>query len=386
LTSRLAIKPASSTEQTTPEPAKSPFVRPVEAADIPAVGQLFQRVFRKSKEPPSQVLLAYLHRVFVAPSENAAVDGGVRSLVHQSGDGEINGFIGIIAMPFLVDGVKRQAAFAGSLMVDEDGNDPMAGARLLRGFQSGPQDITLSETANEISQGMWRRLRGLVLTEYSLEWLRIFKPASFAVSMLAMRKPVLSRLRFAAIPMDWVLGRLLKSAPKMPGAAYSDHAIDDDTFVSLIERFTAHHAIRPDWSAMNVKEMLVDARQKSRYGAMVQHVVTRSNTPIGLFVYHAKPNGICHVLQIAAAPGRMQDVVDCLFAHAAERGMAGLRGRTQPALLEALLPKGCHFLHRSATVALSRDKDLMARLAGGDAFINGLAGETWIRLIGDEFT
>jgi hypothetical protein len=82
----------------------------------------------------------------------------------------------------------------------------------------------------------------------------------------------------------------------------------------------------------------------------------------------------------------MQDVVDCLFAHAAERGMAGLSGRTQPGLLEALLPKGCHFLHRSATVALSRDKDLMARLAGGDAFINGLAGETWIRLIGDEFT
>lgn len=366
------------------EPAGGPFVRPVEATDVAAVGQLFQTVFRKSNEPPSPALLSYLHRLFVAPAEMAAKDGGVVSLVHQGRDGRINGFIGIIAMPFLVDGVRRQAAFASTLMVDDHGNDPMAGARLLRGFQSGPQDITLSETANEVSQNMWRRLRGMVLPGYSLEWLRIFKPCAFALSTVTMRRPGLNWLRFATVPLDNLLARLLKTAPNTPEAAFSDHPIEDDAFVALIERFTAHYAVRPDWSAMNVTEMLADARQKSRYGTMVQHVVMRGTAPIGLFVYHAKPNGIGHVLQIAAAPGRMHDVVDRLFAHSAARGLAGLRGRTQPVLLEALLLKKCQFVHRSATVALSRDRVFSERAASGDAFINGLAGETWVRLIGDE--
>jgi hypothetical protein len=356
------------------------FVRPVAADDIPAVGRLFQMVFRKTDDAPTASLLGYLERVFIS-SRSAEPD--ISSLVHQSADGEINGFIGIVAMPFLVDGVKRRAAFAGTLMVDERARDPLAGARLLRAFLAGPQDITLSETANEISQSLWRRLRGMILPDYSLDWVRVFKPAGFALASAAMRKPALGRLRLATLPLDHVAARLMKSAPKRPDAGLSDRSVDDAELVASLERFTAHYAVRPDWTCMDMPGMLADARQKSRYGTMVQSLVVRGQTPIGVFIYHAKPRGIAHVLQIAAASGRMQDVVDQLFSHAFERGLVGLRGRTQPALLEVLLVKDCCFVHRTATVALSRDQVFLGRVASGNAFINGLAGETWIRLIGD---
>jgi hypothetical protein len=372
-----AAQPAASLELAGRTPS---FVRPVTADDIPAIGRLFQTVLRKTDDAPSASLLEYLERVFVS-SRSAEPD--ISSLVHQSADGAISGFIGIIAMPFQVDGVKRRAAFAGTLMVDERARDPLAGARLLRAFLAGPQDITLSETANEISQGLWRRLRGMILPDYSLEWVRVFKPAGFALASVAMRKPALGRLRLATLPLDHVAGRVMKSAPKRPDAGLSDRPVDDVELVTLLERFTAHYAVRPDWTCMDMSGMLADARQKSRYGTMVQSVVVRGQTPVGLFIYHAQPNGIAHVLQIAAAPGRMQDVVDQLFSHAFERGLVGLRGRTQPALLEALLVKDCIFVHRAATVALSRDQAFLGRVAGGNAFINGLAGETWIRLIGD---
>ena len=378
-----ALLAADGPPQAPPERTQ-PRVRPVESGDVPAVGRLFQRVFRKSKQPPGPALLAYLNRLFVTAPGTRNGNGDAASLVHLGPDGEVNGFIGIIPMPFLVGGIKRQAAFAGTLMVDEDGSDPMAGARLLRGFRSGPYDILFSETANEVSQRMWRRLRGLVLPGYSLEWLRVFRPAAFGLALMALRRPVLNRLRFAASPIDRLLAPALRTAPMTPDRVYSDHPVDDGAVVSLIERFTEHYAVRPDWSAMNFAGMLADARSKSRYGEMTQHVVMRAGIPIGLFIYHAKPEAIGHVLQIAAAPGRMEEVVDCLFAHAAQRGLAALRGRTQPALLEALLPKRCQFLHRSATVALSPDKEIAGMLAGGEAFINGLAGEAWIRLIGDD--
>jgi hypothetical protein len=362
-------------------------VRAARAADLPAIGGLFQRVFRHSDAPAPPALLAYLERAFIRQSHLAASPEGKAcpSLVHAGQDGAINGFIGVIAMPYLVEGVRRQAAFAGTLMVDERLRDPLAGARLLRGFMAGPQDLTLSETANEVSQGLWRRLRGLILPGYSLEWMRVFDPAAFALATAALRRPGLRRLRPTARPIDAVLRRLAKTAPRPCDGSLGAHAIDDEALVDLLVRFTDHHAARPDWAAMNMGELLADARSKSRYGPMHQHAVTRGGKPIGLFAYHAQEGGIAHVLQVAAAPGRMQDVVDRLFLHASERGLAGLRGRSQPALLEALMTRGCVYAHRSATVALARDKQLLRPIAEGDAFINGLAGETWIRLIGDDF-
>ncbi|HSP25884.1 MAG TPA: hypothetical protein VLQ65_11990 [Saliniramus sp.] len=370
-----------------PDPARAPasIVRAVRADDIPAIGRLFQHVFRKSNAPPSAALTDYLHRLFVAPlAAQAGDEDAIVSLVHESSGGAVTGFIGIIAMPILVDGEKRRAAFAGTLMVDDRIRDPLAGPRLLRGFLAGPQDVSLSETANEVSQTMWRKLRGTVLPDYSLEWLRIFRPAAFAVASAAVRWPVLSTFQAAAVPLDFACTRLMHTAPARLEPAFRDETIDDDALAMLLERCTAHYPVRPEWSAMNLRAMLADARQKSRYGPMVQRVVMRGDKPIGLFIYHAHPRGIAHVLQVAALPGRLEDVVDCLFAQAFDAGLAGLRGRTQPALLDAMLVRNCWFRHRSSTVVISRNQVLLQYVANGKAFINGLGGETWSRLIGDE--
>src|SRR5690606_5035272 len=65
--------------------------------------------------------------------------------------------------------------------------DPLAGARLLKGFLDGPQDISFSETASEVSAQLWTRLRGVALPSYSLEWVRIIRPAGFAVGVASRR-------------------------------------------------------------------------------------------------------------------------------------------------------------------------------------------------------
>ncbi len=82
---------------------------------------------------------------------------------------------------------RVRAAICGSLMVEGRDRDPLAGARLLKAFVDGPQDLSFSETANEVSTQLWTRLRGVVLPQYSLDWVRVIRPAGFVVDLAASR-------------------------------------------------------------------------------------------------------------------------------------------------------------------------------------------------------
>jgi hypothetical protein len=56
-----------------------------------------------------------------------------------------------------------------------------------------------------------------------------------------------------------------------------------------------------------------------------------------------------------------------------------------PGLSEALLTRRCLFFHKSSTVYRTADAEVSAALRSGDALVTGLAGESWIRLIGHAF-
>ena len=115
-------------------------------------------------------------------------------------------------------------------------------------------------------------------------------------------------------------------------------------------------------------------------------MVRRANgSVIGCVLYYGAPNGIAWVLQIVAAPGFAQGVVDELFAHADREALAAIRGRISPATQEALLLRNTLLYRRAATVAHSRDPRLIEAIGTSEAVVNGLAGESWIRLIGGAF-
>jgi hypothetical protein len=123
-----------------------------------------------------------------------------------------------------------------------------------------------------------------------------------------------------------------------------------------------------------------------QHGERVQQAVkSRSGKAIGLYLYYGNPGGIGRTVQIIAAPGQESIVIDCLMRNAHERGLAAIRGRTQPNLLNAMISKKCAFVHTSSTIVHSRNPDLLAAMTNGRAFLNGLAGEGWTRLIGDRF-
>jgi len=361
-------------------------IRPCTAADMPAVAALFQKSFRSGRQSAPAGLTSYLRELYL---ENPDHDPDLTSRVFAGADGTVTGFIGILPTRMTINGRAIRAAVAGSFMVDRPEENPLAGARLLRAFFAGPQDLSISESANSVSQAMWERLGARVAGHYSMEWLRVLRPAGFAVAMAADRVPA---TRFAAPlgrGLDAIAGRIGLVSLGLDGrGAGGGHAIDADrgAIEGAVTEFASAYALRPSWSAEQLAWRLDHASLKDRHGGQVRRIVTgRNGSPVGCYLYYGRPGGIAWVLQVLANQADFGAVVDDLLIHAMERGCVAVRGRMCPGLSEALLTRRCLFFHQSSTIYRTTDAEVSAALRSGDALVTGLAGESWIRLIGHGF-
>ena len=364
-------------------------VRPLQQSDIVDIAALYQETFCKPRHTPSGRLASCLEEFYLS---GPTVDPDIPSLVHVDDRGIVSGFVGVNTVSMIFEGTTLRAAFCGALMVRGREQDPMAGARLLKSFLSGPQDISLSETANKTSLEMSKPLKGISLAPYSLEWMKVLRPAAFACDM-ALRK---SALRKWTVPVARSLDRLGEWSGLGGGVFRKDIAektkadsvkyVDADEFANSIEILISHYQMRPAWSAPLLQHVVRQAFEKPLYGQPIAALVTAPNgSPLGAFLYHLQAGGVGRVLQILALPSREGKVIDCMLADADRRGAAGLRGRTQPALLEAMLGRGILFANASSTVVFSRDEAIVDCFRRGRAFVNGIAGESWGRHIGGDF-
>lgn len=365
-------------------------VRSFEAGDVDAVADLFQRLLRKSRQPATNDLKTYLRTLFLDVADR---DAGLHSRVHVRADGRVSGFLGVLPVQMEFEGRRLQAANCGTFACDDRDNDPFAGARLLRDVLSGPQDLSFSETSNDISTDMWRTMRATVLGAYSLEWLRVLKPAAFALEAAAGRVPAARLLAPVARAVDAFICRRGEKqvwSHYAPLAGKADAFVaapaDDREFAALCTELVTQFPLRPAWDRPVLETMLRHAERKTLHGERVQHVVrAQSGKPIGLYLYYGNAGGIGRTVQIMAQPRQESIVIDCLIRNAYERGLVAIRGRTQPNLLQAMIGKKCAFVHTSSTLVHSRNPDLLKAMTSGQLFLNGLAGEGWTRLIGDRF-
>jgi hypothetical protein len=361
-------------------------IRNCARGDIPAVAALFQKTFRRSDEAPPASLEAHLAEVYL---DHPWYDPDVAARVHVNGEGRVTGFIGVFPGRFEFHGRPFRAAIAGTLMAENPDRDPLAGARLLRSVIKGPQDISISETTNLLSQGLWERLGGTVLPLLSMDFLRIMRPASAALSLLAERNGRAGLLAPAARLGDAIGRRWSKGLePPAPSARLTRHENPSDAEMATVVRALAGLVeLHPAWSgAADIGWFLAQAERKERYGALRRAVLTSGKgDPVGCYIYHGKPGGAGRALQVLARPDAVDDVVDHMFHDAARTGLAALRGRSSPQLANALLKRNCIFVHRASTVIHTANKELASAADRGEALLTGLAGESWTRLIGGAF-
>ena len=361
-------------------------IRNCSRPDLAAVAALFQKTFRNTAGPAPRSLEAYLAEAFL---DHPAYDSEIASRVHVDDAGRVTGFIGVFPLQLVHGGRLVRAAVAGTLMVESPEREPLAGAKLLRSVVKGPQDISISETTNLVSQRLWEPLGGKVVPLMSLDWFRVMRPGAAAVAVLSEKHSRASLLAQAARVADslsgrWT-GRALKT-PKPPARLTMICEASDSDFAAAVLELSQSFELRPAWSGETVEWLLRQAARKVRYGPVHRTVVRgRGGELSGCYLYHGGARGIGRVLQLLARPNCVGEVFDCMLYEANAAGLAGLRGRCSPQLMNALLTRDCVFLHRASTVIHTKDSELARVVDAGEALITGLAGESWTRLVGDEF-
>ena len=342
--------------------------------DAPAVANLYQRFFRNTKAPAAESLVNAFLTVFF---RHPWADPELPSLVYAQSDGAVQGFIGVYPVPLCFRGRRIRAAFSGNLMVDAVRQDPLAGARLLRSFLSGRQDLSLTETANQVSLGMFRKLGGQVVVNRSLDWIRIFRPATWLASVGAGRISWLGATRVVAIAVDHLAARALPPPPDVSLCSGNDVAPAE--LSDVVREISSSFALHPDFNGAVLSFLLEHAVGSEEYGRPLARIVRNlRGQPIGGYLAHGRKNETLRVLQVFASPANADLVVNDLLARAAEMGAAAVTGRMQPELVASVLSASSMFIYRGATVAVARDAELLAAVHGSDNFLNGLAGETWV--------
>jgi hypothetical protein len=357
-------------------------VRALQPEDIGAVAKLFQKRFRDAKRPVPASLASYLSEIFFAHPWR---DPDIPSRVHVSSEGVVDGFIGVFPSRMHLGERAVRAAIAGSLMVDQPEKNPFAGARLLHAFCGGPQDISISETCNPLTQSMWSKLGGQLVPLTSMEWYRILRPAGTVTNRL----PAARLLRPLAALADVAVKRVKTNPFRLDARAsrfVRGEDADEASFVDCTLRLSSEFAFGPSWSRDSLRWLLRHAEQKEDYGKMVRRLVYGPGPePIGGYIYYGRPSRTAWVLQVFAARGHAGRTLDSLLAHALENGAVAVRGQTHPLIMGDLLSSGCVFLHRNSTMVHSRDDKLVDAAESSSALMTGLAGETWTRLIGGVF-
>jgi hypothetical protein len=355
-------------------------VRPFTKDDIGPVADLFQRVFRKTKESAPSSLKTYFREIYF---ENPWFDQQFPSLVYES-RGRIQGFLGKIPFPMTFKGREIVAAIGGNYMVDPEAHNPFAGVHLLKVFLSGSQRISMTDTGNELALKMWKGLGGSASPAHSMQWIRLIRPGHFGLSLL--RK---SHWLAAIGLLGWPVSLLTDEIIRRVGTTAQGYTkeLENDQLRQCLEYASKTRSLSPNYTRETLQWLLSKAAEKRQYGTL-RRIATygEDHSMVGWFLYYPNRNGIAQVLQIGSVAGSFKLVLDLWFKDANENGSLAVMGRMEPNYMKELTEKYCFHVHRSNYLLVhSTDVELSLAVHSGDAFLTRLEGEWWTRFQGDSF-
>jgi Acetyltransferase (GNAT) domain len=352
------------------------FIRAFAASDIAAAAALHRDVFKTAAQRPApDAYRAYFMRVFL---ESPSADPALPSLVCEDEDGRIVGFLGVVPRRMTMNGRRLLAAVSSQFVVAPTNRAGLVALRLASAFFSGPQDLSISDEANETSRRIWEGLGGTTALWHSLYWTRPLRPARFAVSLCRTR-PGLARLARAAAPLAPLADALAARTPYGAPSAVSDsrhsEVLTGETMLASLPR-CAQGGLRVDYDEQTLAWVLALARQRKRTGTLRASVVRRGERVAGWYLYHLDIDRTATVLQISAEAGRRGDVMDHLFSQAFTDGAIAVSGRVDARDVQTLADRHC-LLHRRGPWVLvnARHPELLKPFETGEASFTPLDGE-----------
>jgi hypothetical protein len=351
-------------------------IRPFEQDDLGPVTSLYERTMRSGTNTPPAGLASYFERTFF---DHPWVDAQLPSLVFETGDGRVVGFIGSYVRRLLIDERPIRMRCAGQLVTDPGERHLGIGARLLRSYLSGPQDLTITDGATSVVHEMWSGLGGYAMHPGSFIWTRLFRPWRTVGDMWleVQRKQRLRRfMRPAWRVLDAPTTRII-GPPEMPAGVHAEELTP-----RALTQYQAE-VLRNARLWVNYDEPFLEwlfremAAVRTR-GLLVRRLLRREDRLLGWYVAYLKPGGVSQVMDLKATRGQIGTVLDCLFADAWDSGADAVEGRLEPALYEPLGTRRSLLRHGERALFHSRDSDVLAAISLGRSALTRLDGEYWM--------
>jgi GNAT superfamily N-acetyltransferase len=351
-------------------------IRPVEREDLAQVTELYERTMRSGLGTPPPGLAAYFERTLL---DHPWADPDLPSLVFQTVDKRILGFIGSHARHLQIDERPIRLGCTGSLVTDPHRRHLGIGARLLRTYLSGPQDLTITDGATDVVHEMWVRLGGYALYPGSVEWTRLFRPWR-AIGDRWLEHRGKERVRRVVRPawpvLDSATSRITRP-PERPAGVDSEEL----TPRALIEHqaeVLGNARLRVDYDELFVEWLFHEMAAVPTRGTLVRRLLRQQDRLLGWYVAYVKPRELSEVIEVKATRGELGTVLDCLFADAWDSGADGVEGRLEPALYEPLSGRRCWLHYGARALFHSRDADVLAAISLGRSALTRLDGEYWM--------
>ena len=331
---------------------------------------------RSGRITPPPGLAAYFERTLL---DHPWADAEVPSLVYETDDNGIVGFIGSHVRRLLIDERPIRMSCAGQFITDPGQRHLGIGARLLRHYLSGPQDLAITDGANDVVHEMWTRLGGYALHPGSLVWTRLFRPWQ-AVGHMWTELRQKERLRTILDPVWRVLDSPTTRITRPPERPAGVHAEE------LTPRAVAQcqaELLRDTRLWVNYDEPFLEwlfgemAAVRTR-GTLVRRRLFREDRLLGWYVAYQNPGGVSEVMDLKAIRGQVGTVLDYLFADARESGANAIAGRLEPALYHPLSSRRSWLRYGARALFHSRDPDVLAAISLGKSALSRLDGEYWM--------
>ncbi|MEJ7731668.1 MAG: hypothetical protein WKG00_20960 [Polyangiaceae bacterium] len=357
----------------------------MDGSDVDAIVDLWQRAFERDPAASRAKVRAYFVDLFC---DGPLVAADLPSLVARNDAGRITGFLGVLCRRMVHEGVSIRAAVATQLIAEPGPRNAFVPFQLLRRFLAGPQDLSLSDGANDLSERIWGRLGGQAARLYSMEWQRTLRPVESLAGRLAVRAgapPWLGALVAPALEViDSATARVRRMTPhgtRVPVPVPHQDATAAELCDCLL-RSGQSLALRPDLEVQTLEWVLRKTAESRRFGELRRVEVTDdAGSAVGCAVFFAEDGNVAQVLALGALAGHEARVVERTLHQAYACGATEARGQLDPQLTQALSDAGCRFVqHNLGVLVHSRRPGVLEAIHRGDARLSRLDGEWWSRL------
>ena len=307
-------------------------------------------------------------------------DPDLPSLVAENDEGRVIGSIASQVRRLNFNGKLLRAVCCAHLVVDPDARAGAAGALLLGRLISAGQDLTWSESADDIVVRIWRLSGGDLDAARAYDWMLVLRPGGWvggiARGALRGRAPNRASIPVGALPLHAVARGRVKSRVGSDEARIESEPASPELIESEIAATTRGVRLHVAHDAGHLKCLFGVIEDSG--GTLVRRLVRLSGRAVGWYAYIAGDSGTANVIHVGAARDRADVVMSDLVRVATESGVRVLSGRAEPHLLSPLRRRLAIFGVARQPVIHAADPALAAMAMTPAAQISRLDGEWFV--------